>query len=84
MYRMLLCLFELWPFLQALAPTAPLCINYIGHNRSQFTDGYTAQPAAPTVIPPDVPYASVHMAVHTIVEHPNQEGDTFAVQGPLN
>ena len=52
-------------------------INYIGHNRSRFTDGDIARLAVPTVIPPGLPYTPVHMVVHSIVEHPNQEGDTF-------
>ena len=51
--------------------------NYIGHDRSQFTDGYIVWLAVPTVIPPGLPYTLVHMAVHSIVEHPNQEGDTL-------
>ena len=59
-------------------------INYIGHKRSRFTDGYIARPAVPTVIPPGLPYTPVHVAVHSIVEHPNQEGDTIAVQEPPN
>ena len=52
-------------------------INYIGHDRSRFTDGYMAQLAVPTVIPPGLLYTPVHMAVHSIVEHPNQDRNTF-------
>ena len=52
-------------------------INYTGHNRSRFTDAYMARLAVPTVIPHGLPYTPVHMAVHSIVEHPNQQGDTF-------
>ena len=58
-------------------PHLPSDINYIGHDRSQFTDGYIARLAVPTLFPPGLPYTPVHMVVHSIVEHPNQEGDTY-------
>ena len=52
-------------------------INYVGHNKSRFTDGYITRLAVPTVIPPGLPYTPICVVVHSIVEHPNQKGDTF-------
>ena len=49
-----------------------LVVNYLGLNRSRFTDGYVARPAVPTVIPPGVPYTPVHTPVHLIVEQPRR------------